>query len=963
MRVRSAFLRTCLFALGLLYFCSSNLRAASQDHEHSSLERLMEASRPSLPQHMTLPLGEGFPKEVLVTAASDFENENLIEDETDNSPMQNESSIAANPLDPRYLIASAVDYRDGQSAWVYVSSDGGHSWKNINLGKPAGLNFVVGNDPSVAWDFAGRAYLVYGGFDAKRASGENAVFIAVSTDNGQTWNKHHPVILHQGTMTNDSAFEDKYCISIDNAAASPYHGRLYIPWKRVIDKDSSTQIVVTSSDDHGQTWSTPMRISEVLTGKSLDTTFGQSFPIAATGPNGQVYVAWNYGPLHNIGFNQSNDGGKTWGIPRLIRDYRWLGVTKNMGSQYNHTLKGGTRVESYPSLVVDTTNSSRRGWLYLTWAADPSPNIYFSRSTDEGATWSTPVIVHSDTTNDQYWQWMALDGTNGDLAVMYLDSRDDAANKLSRCYVSISRDGGSTWTDRAVDDVAFDIRRNPFAGGSLSGVFAGDYSGCAFINGKVYPSHVDMRNTYPNAADDDVYTAVVNINAPMPVSNLRATTLPLEPHTIELSWTPPTKRVFGEALAPSAFTQRFYKDSVLVQTLAGSVNSYRDTTLQPYTAHEYTIVVVADPNADSSVPRSVIGYAGGAKQPMVPLLLSVLNDTTQAMLRVHIPNMRADSVNPLVNLSKLRVYRDSVQVAEYDLQTSDTAKVVDELSPISELGYYRYAVSVLDALGNESERSPDVERFIGPVGTEWKDSFERFVMYKYRNRGTWAQTSEFSYSAPQSLTESPHQNYPSLARDTLTLFPLAGNDNRDYIVSFRHAAIVDKTDTAFVESVIMDQNDNDSVVSILGAFNRTDFDAWADNSLNAADWKAEALQYHCPSGARVALRLRFKSNIGTNADGWYIDDLGIQSVAVEVKDDELPTTLVYPNPCSQSVLLRSDAPCALRVVDILGHTMYQQTLHSADVQSITCGDWPSGVYQLEFQFSKSFVRHQLVVVH
>ncbi|MFM8439353.1 MAG: hypothetical protein ACKOAX_12815, partial [Candidatus Kapaibacterium sp.] len=109
----------------------------------------MDASRPDIGSPYLRPLTWGTPPSVCTSLPTSFLNVDLIEPETDSSPMQNESSIAANPLDPRFLIASAVDYRAAQSAWVYVSSDAGRTWKNINLGKPAGLNFIVGNDPSV----------------------------------------------------------------------------------------------------------------------------------------------------------------------------------------------------------------------------------------------------------------------------------------------------------------------------------------------------------------------------------------------------------------------------------------------------------------------------------------------------------------------------------------------------------------------------------------------------------------------------------------------------------------------------------------------------------------------------------------------------------------------------------------------------------------------------------------------
>ena len=64
------------------------------------------------------------------------------------------------------------------------------------------------------------------------------MYLARTTDKGVTWQTHIKVIEHVGKMTADSAFEDKYYIEIDNSPTSPYHGNLYTPWKRVIDRDS-----------------------------------------------------------------------------------------------------------------------------------------------------------------------------------------------------------------------------------------------------------------------------------------------------------------------------------------------------------------------------------------------------------------------------------------------------------------------------------------------------------------------------------------------------------------------------------------------------------------------------------------------------------------------------------------------------------------------------------------------------
>ncbi|MDW8075378.1 MAG: T9SS type A sorting domain-containing protein [Bacteroidota bacterium] len=873
--------------------------------DHPRWERYLEAARPTAITSKPL-----FPPFLLAERVFEtpFANINLIEPEQDNSPMQNESSIAVNPRNPQQLIASAVDYRANQSAWVYVSTDGGKTWRNVNLGKPNFPRWTAGNDPSVAWGPDGTAYVVYGAFDrSSPPTGENAVLLARSTDGGQTWQAHLPIILHRGVMTADSAFEDKYYISVDHSSTSPYRGRLYVPWKRVIDRDSSTQIVVTWSDDRGTTWHEPVRVSPVLPGTSLDTTFGQSFPLAATGPNGEVYVVWNSGTQRSIGFARSTDGGRTWSAPRLIHTYQWLGQTRFTGTQYNHTLKGGTRAETYPALVVDTVpGSPRRGWLYLTWAADPVPNVYFSRSTDGGQTWSTPRIIHRDTTNDQFWQWIALDGTSGDLAVMWLDSRDDPDNRYSRVYVAYSSDGGDTWLERPVTDTAFDIRRNPFTGGGITGVFAGDYNGCAFWNGIIYPSSVDMRNAEVNIFDSDVYSARISVRAPEPVRAFRAQTVPSDPRRIELSWQPPRQRSFGQPLSPGEVVLSLYRNDTLIAQLPGAATAYTDANLPPYSVHRYAILAVA--GRDTSSPRTAFGYAGGARQPAPPQLVEVRNERStrnDATIVATLPTQRADGATPLVNLARVAVLLDGMEHSLHTVSSSDTGQTVELAVTAPERGYWRVQLCVLDSDGNRSDTTTPVVTYIGPVESRYSDSFDEPRLRRYWTRGGWGLTDEFSFSAPNSLTESPRRQYSASARDTLLLFPIRA-ERDTLLVAFYTAAFVEERDSALVEYT----TDGSQWQRAL-AFNRAQYPEWTDGVRSATDWKFASVAIPVANPpVDVTLRFRFRSNLSGQDDGWYIDDLTISGAAQTSADESSAAVTLFPNPATGVAIVEGIAPTA-----------------------------------------------------
>jgi hypothetical protein len=825
------------------------------------------------------------------SSSSVFYNANLIAEENDPLPVQNESSIAVNPTNPLNLIASAVDYRNNSSTWVYISHDGGKTWENKMLGKPF-PDWASSNDPSVGFDADGRGYFCYGGFNTQTR--ENGVFIAITEDEGKTWQAHIPVILHRGPQTRDSVFEDKYYVWLDNSPSSPYFKHAYIPWKRVTDADSATQIVLSKSTDGGLTWSVPVAVGERASGTSEDTTFGQSFPLAVTGPNGEVYVVWNYGPKHAISFARSLDGGKTFSTPRLIHTYKPLGTALKLDQGVRHTLKGRVRVETYPTLVCDLTNGSRRGWLYLCWAADSVPDVYFSRSADGGQTWSTPVVVHSNPANDQFWPWISIDPSNGDLAVMYLDSRDDPDNIGIHCYVSYSNDGGSTWIDRRVSDVQSDLRKNPFQGQA----FAGDYSGNAFHNGIVYPSWFDTRNAGPSNTNNDVYTAVVNIRIPNPVENLTAGILPEKPTELQVQWQGPDKRAFGQPLLPEEITYVVYRNGQFVTALPFATPFLHDTGLTPYERYEYTVVVAVGP--DTSVVRTAATYAGGARQPARPDLLqwAIPSGDYAAELSVKIPSVRADNVTPLVNARAIRIYRNGVFVKDVPINPTDTAKTLTIKDTTGTQGFYRYTVTIVDAStpANESPISNDLLTYTGPVAPELDETFDAAALPPYYNSGVWSLVTALGNR--RTLTESSEGDYRRLANDTLILFPVHITEQTS-AVQIEHAALIDPSDSAFVEI----SDDGMASWETIGSFTAANYGAWQDGTFDQNDFTTHTLPLPAVPDKTVFVRLRFTSGFSRNADGWYIDRLKIGNTSTSV---EIPLEVewsLHPNPASTYLMV------------------------------------------------------------
>ncbi|MGA1308134.1 MAG: T9SS type A sorting domain-containing protein, partial [Candidatus Kapaibacteriota bacterium] len=175
--------------------------------------------------------------------------------------------------------------------------------------------------------------------------------------------------------------------------------------------------------------------------------------------------------------------------------------------------------------------------------------------------------------------------------------------------------------------------------------------------------------------------------------------------------------------------------------------------------------------------------------------------------------------------------------------------------------------------------------------------------------------SSFAFSKPNALTESPTGQYIRNARDTFMLMPVKTMPNAEYVMRFRHAAIVDISDSAIVEW----SQDWGKNWSTLSRFNKTQFAPWADSITNPDDWKPEALSF-TPTSDTTLFRFRFWSGPSFQEDGWWIDDITIGRTTNIADKNQLPVT-VYPLPAKDfvTIALENTDDIQWRVYDIMGN--------------------------------------------
>jgi hypothetical protein len=248
------------------------------------------------------------------------------------------------------------------------------------------------------------------------------------------------------------------------------------------DAAVTTYEAIIRSTDWGNTWNA----SQMFVSNSGSQG---GCPAFAPAPSTNAYAVWgqpaSWQP-NTVWFNKSTDLGATWGTPQQI-------LTLNMSTD----LQTRRCTHSWPSLCV-----APNGTLYLTvmdMLQGTGWDIAFIKSTDQGATWSTPVRVNDDTGTpdaDQFDDWMCVDRFNRP-HVFWTDNRNyyNGSGNQYGCdiYYSYSTDGGASWApNERVNDVT------PIASTNLDFNMMGDYQQIDCDSTRIYCEWSDHRNNQEN---------------------------------------------------------------------------------------------------------------------------------------------------------------------------------------------------------------------------------------------------------------------------------------------------------------------------------------------------------------------------------------------------------------------------------------------------------------------------------
>jgi subtilisin-like proprotein convertase family protein len=351
---------------------------------------------------------------------------------------------------------------------------------------------------------------------------DDTIQVFKSTDGGQTFGA--PVNGVPG-FVNPSM--DKEWMTVDNFAGTGQHN-IYLC--AINFGVSPAQIRLTTSTDQGATFGPPG-------GVAISTTGGQGCYVAV-GPDHSVYVFYyrgtgggGQGGDNKLFVRKSTDQGVTFAPEVQVADLNTS--TTNGDLQLN----GGFRTNSFPHAAINPVS----GHIVVVYNDDPNlassadnGDVFYTRSTNGGTTWSAPVRVNEIATRDQYMPTVAIDPTGTRILFGYYSRDRDSANLAFHRQARLGT--MNTTTGAITFNKSFQLGPDtpPVRGQDpvINPVYMGDYDQIASTSGAFYMSWADNRNGNAfHAFQPDVRFAKVSV--PETTSDL-AVSVSASPSSINL---------------------------------------------------------------------------------------------------------------------------------------------------------------------------------------------------------------------------------------------------------------------------------------------------------------------------------------------------------------------------------------------------------------------------------------------
>ncbi len=643
---------------------------------------------------------------------------------------RSESDIRINYWNPQLVIASSNNIGGSGLQGQYYSADGGATWGQTTLG-----TFFTGDafhsDPTADWTSDGKAWSSTLGIN----SGGSVLIgrMYTSADNGVTW-------AQEATWSGTQTSVDKQMVWVDHSATSPYKDRAY-----VIYHNGTPAFMNRRTAGVAGTWlAAPLQVSGA---ESTGTCIGGDVKSNA---NGDVFGFWPTTTNRKVLVVKSVNGGDTFGTPVQIAttyDSFDIGVPSFAGRRALIYVSAGAYRTAAKNLVYASWTDLSGETGCTAAANEPGSNVastcktrvWFSRSTDGGATWSTPAMINNQASlNDQYNQWLAVDETTGAIAVMYYDTVNDATRKKTDVWYQSSFNDGASWNAPVKVTTA---QTDETTGGQDTGNQYGDYNGLSYYSGVAFPVWTDRRS----GLKEEIWTAkVTDAACTPPAAPTVGTATATGPNQIQVTFTngAPPSTTFRVYRAPGTCAAPTGPFVAIASNVAAS--PYLDTTVSGGSTYAYKVSGFEATGVCESTQSGCVEATATGACTLAPAFAGASSVTNTATASCQLDVAWSAATAACAGPVTYKVYRSTTSgftPSPANLVASGlTGTVWNDATPLTSGTRYYYIVRAVDG-SNSVEETNSVEKSGFPTGPiavgTFTDTFEGALSGGGFDRSGW----------------------------------------------------------------------------------------------------------------------------------------------------------------------------------------------------------------------------------